>query len=96
MKQYRDNAGRHVFQTVLSDSQNVTVESCTTSCASKNFTLAKLEHGVQCCTFYHQSIATLRFKCQFFFKVCGDKPVLDGASNVSDLDCRTGPNNNKV
>ncbi|KAN0132716.1 hypothetical protein V8E53_009387, partial [Lactarius tabidus] len=71
-----DNARRYVFQTVFSDSQNVTVESCTTSCASQNLTLAKLEHGVQC--------------------FCGNRPIIDGASNVSDLDCKSGHNSNKV
>ncbi|KAH8995153.1 copper radical oxidase [Lactarius hatsudake] len=37
-----------VFQTELADNQNVTIESCITSCAAQNFNLARLEHGVQC------------------------------------------------
>ncbi|KAH9027112.1 copper radical oxidase [Lactarius pseudohatsudake] len=37
-----------VFQTELADNQNVTIESCVTSCAAQNFKLARLEHGVQC------------------------------------------------
>ncbi|KAF8264450.1 hypothetical protein EI94DRAFT_1703239 [Lactarius quietus] len=47
-KQLRDNAPSSVFQTELSDSENVTAESCVTSCASQNFTLARLEHGIRC------------------------------------------------
>ncbi|KAH9169414.1 copper radical oxidase [Lactarius sanguifluus] len=43
-----DNMQSRVFQTELVDNQNVTIESCVTSCAAHNFKLARLEHGVQC------------------------------------------------
>ncbi|KAH9004837.1 copper radical oxidase [Lactarius deliciosus] len=42
-----DNAHRHDLQTELVDDRNVTAESCITSCASHNFTLARLR-GAQC------------------------------------------------
>ncbi|KAI9440955.1 copper radical oxidase [Lactarius indigo] len=45
---YTDNAHLHVFQTELADDQNVTVESCLMSCATQNFSLARLEHDAQC------------------------------------------------
>ncbi|KAI9440933.1 hypothetical protein H4582DRAFT_1506604 [Lactarius indigo] len=43
-----DNMQLHVFQTELPDDQNLTIQSCLTLCAAQNFTLARLEHGVQC------------------------------------------------
>ncbi|KAH9020918.1 copper radical oxidase [Lactarius hengduanensis] len=43
-----DNMQSRVFQTELADNENVTIESCVTSCAAQNFKLARLEHGVQC------------------------------------------------
>ncbi|KAI9440983.1 copper radical oxidase [Lactarius indigo] len=43
-----EDAHRHDLQTELTDNRNLTTESCITSCASQNFTLARLEHGVQC------------------------------------------------
>ncbi|KAH9166987.1 copper radical oxidase [Lactarius sanguifluus] len=43
-----DSMQSPVFQTGLADNQDVTIESCVTSCAAHNFKLAILEHGVQC------------------------------------------------
>ncbi|KAI9453093.1 copper radical oxidase [Lactarius psammicola] len=43
-----DNVHPRVFQTERADNQNVTVESCITSCAAQNFQFARLEHDVQC------------------------------------------------
>ncbi|KAH9027091.1 copper radical oxidase [Lactarius pseudohatsudake] len=73
---YTDNAHRHDLKTELVDNRNVTAESCITSCASHDFTLARLERGVQC--------------------FCGNKHVLDGASTVSDSDCKPDWNGYKI
>ncbi|OBZ73298.1 putative fungistatic metabolite [Grifola frondosa] len=43
-----DNAFGRIFQTELPDNQGLTVESCITSCAAQNFTLAGAEYSVQC------------------------------------------------
>lgn len=58
----RDNAHGRVFQTELPDNQALTIESCITSCASQNFTLAGAEFGVQCCTYHFRSVLASCFK----------------------------------
>ncbi|KAI0086860.1 copper radical oxidase [Irpex rosettiformis] len=45
---YVDNAFGRIFSTELPDNQNLTVESCVTSCSGQNFNVSGVEFGVQC------------------------------------------------
>ncbi len=58
----RDSTNGYGFQTELADNRSVSAESCVILCASQNFTLAGLQHDVQCCGFYRWSITLSGFK----------------------------------
>ncbi|EKM51417.1 uncharacterized protein PHACADRAFT_263528, partial [Phanerochaete carnosa HHB-10118-sp] len=45
---YVDNAFGRIFTTEIPDNQNLTVETCVSTCNGQNFTLAGMEFAVQC------------------------------------------------
>lgn len=85
-----------VFKTEVADNENVGIESCLISCSSQNFSLARLEHDVQCCTFivdlpsHHGLSNPLPL-----LTACGND-LIDGALTALDPDCQINGDGHKL